>query len=334
MESRGCTGILKSVCEKEPEVMLKYILLKHVSVVTLNLRENNRNTSPAVKYMLLNTPLILDELCWTYTAIDLSTEGGMSLPRVQSVPQPDVMESSQSYRLTHSHTAGEKEKRGARRQQEGACAFAQNSKRGLSLVCAAPSPSKHLHGPDSKSEVPVFEPAPTKMFLLHCNQIYAGFIKTEPCREKQSCSFFSLGAADPFLSCARCFIAGERQAGLEGLCRQVGGWAASFFEWLRCVSSQDGGGLPKPKNKSWSVSAKALGTVGGLHICACQTARLVITLSHTGRGEMPAKYAMAPHPHNPQNPTISTTTSTAVQGYTSSWLFYLISFCSPQDRCS
>lgn len=50
------------------------------------------------------------------------------------------------------------------------------------------------------------------------------------------------------------------------------------------------------RNKSRSVSAKALEGAGGLHGCTCQTARLVITLSHAGRGEMPAKYATTPHP--------------------------------------
>lgn len=49
------------------------------------------------------------------------------------------------------------------------------------------------------------------------------------------------------------------------------------------------------RNKSRSVSAKALEAAGGLHVCTCQTARLVITLSHAGRGAMPAKYATAPH---------------------------------------
>lgn len=92
---------------------------------------------------------------------------------------------------------------------------------------------------------------------------------------------------------------------LEGWCQLEAKLQAFWMALLSQARMTAGFQSSESRNKSRSVSAKALEAAGGLHVCTCRTARLVITLSHAGRGEMPAKYATAPHcrrtppPHTP-----------------------------------
>lgn len=82
---------------------------------------------------------------------------------------------------------------------------------------------------------------------------------------------------------------------LAGWCQLEAKLQAFWMALLSRARMAAGFQSSESRNKSRSVSAKALGAAGGLHVCTCQTARLVITPSHAGRGEMPAKYATAPH---------------------------------------
>lgn len=82
---------------------------------------------------------------------------------------------------------------------------------------------------------------------------------------------------------------------LKGWCQLEAKLQAFWMVLLSQAGMTAGFQSSESRNKSRSVSAKALEAAGGLHVCMCQTARLVITLSHAGRLEMPAKYAKAPH---------------------------------------
>lgn len=82
---------------------------------------------------------------------------------------------------------------------------------------------------------------------------------------------------------------------MEGWCQLEAKLQAFWMVLLSRARMTAGFQSSESRNKSRSVSAKALEAAGGLHVCTCQTARLVITLSHAGRGETPAKYATAPH---------------------------------------
>lgn len=82
----------------------------------------------------------------------------------------------------------------------------------------------------------------------------------------------------------------ERWSGLEATLQAI--WMTVVCRARTAAGFQSS----KSRNKSWSLSAKALEAAGGLHVYACQTARLVITHSHAGRMETPAKY-VSPSPY-------------------------------------
>ncbi len=58
----------------------------------------------------------------------------------------------------------------------------------------------------------------------------------------------------------------------------------------------DGFQAHNPETKADQCLPKLWGRQRSFHISACQATRLVITLSHAGREEMPAKDTVAPHP--------------------------------------
>lgn len=106
-------------------------------------------------------------------------------------------------------------------------------------------------------------------------------------------------AGNPFLSCLLdwvcCFITGKSWFWRD-CSRRLENELQGFQMAVSWAKMADGFQARNPETKADRCLPKLWGQQRGLHISACQATRLVITLSHAGREEMPAKDAVAPHP--------------------------------------